>query len=145
MHTFVRVNVLIVVTLFSLGAGGEERTVGNLLTLLQAFLELDTVNSTRALVLCPATAGDVTSNNSLDREDLCALDEHGATLYMLLDIVKLLLELSWKLSIVGSDDVRLDERWCQKTEPEGGEGVKKLALVGDSLSPSKSIILRVKI
>lgn len=134
VHTFIRVNILIMVSLFSLCAGSENWTVGDLLTLLQAFLELDAVNGTCALVFCPATAGDVAPHDSFDRENVGTLNEHGTTFDLLLDRFELLFELHGELGVVCGDDVRLDEGWCQEAEPESGECMEKLALVWDALS-----------
>lgn len=103
------------------------------MALLEAILELDAVNDTGALVLCPSAAGDVSANDCLDGQHLCALYEHGAALDLVLYGVQALFELRGEVVIVGGDDVGLDEGGGEQTEPEGGEGVQELALVGDAI------------
>lgn len=134
VHTFIRVNILIMVSLLSLCTRSEKWTVGDLLTLLQALLELDAMNGSCALVFCPATAGDVTPHDSFDRENVGTLNQHGTTFDLLLDRFELLFELHRELGVVCGDDVRLDEGWCQEAKPESGECMEKLALVWDALS-----------
>ncbi|KAI3487799.1 hypothetical protein L1887_48174 [Cichorium endivia] len=121
------------IALIGLCRGSEEGTVGDLLALLEAILELDAVNGTGALVLCPSAAGDVSANDCLDGQHLCALYEHGAALDLVLYGVQALFEFCGEVVIIGGDDVGLDEGGCEQTEPEGGEGVQELALVGDAI------------
>ncbi len=96
-------------------------------------MELDAVNGAGALVLCPSAAGDVSANDCLDGQHLCALYEHGAALDLVLYGVQALFEFCGEVVIVGGDDVGLDEGGGEQTEPEGGEGVQELALVGDAI------------
>ena len=126
-------NVFIVLALFSFCAGREERAVGDLLALLETLLKLDAVNSSSAFVLCPAATGDIAPDNGLDGQNLGALDEHGASLDLVLDRVELLLEFGREVGVVGGNDVRFDERGSQQAEPEGGKCMEKLALVGDAV------------
>lgn len=130
---FVGVNVLVVFALVGFGAWGEERSVGNLLGFLQTCCEFDAVNGSDALVFSPTTAGDVSSDDSFDGQHFGSLDKHRPTLDLVFDAVELVLQLSREVSVVGSNDVRLDKGGCQETEPESGKGMEKLALVGNAL------------
>lgn len=73
-------NVLIVLALLSLGAGGIDRPIGESLALSQARSNLDTMHSTRLLVLLPRRPGNVSTDNSLDRENLQLADLHTPVL-----------------------------------------------------------------
>lgn len=69
LRTLVRMNVLIMLTLLGLGAGRVDRAVGKGLALLQAGGDRDAVDSAGLLVFLPGGAGDVSANDSLNRED----------------------------------------------------------------------------
>jgi len=73
-------NVLIVLTLLSLRAGGVNRSIGESLALLQPGSNLDTVHSTRLLVFLPRRTGDVSTDNSLNGENLQLAHLHAPVL-----------------------------------------------------------------
>ena len=79
-HTFVRMNVLVVLAQLGLGAGCVDRTVGEGLALLQTRGDCQAVHSAGLLVLLPSRAGDVATNDGLDGEDAELADLHAAVL-----------------------------------------------------------------
>lgn len=111
----------------SLGAGSEER-FGELLRLLQALGNLDSVDGSLLLILRPGRSSDVSTNNGLNSEDFVLLDDHGAS-------DKLVLELGSGLGDLGAEKV-VGADVLEKVEPELRETSQESSLVLDSLGLS---------
>lgn len=70
LHTLIRVDVLVVLALLSLRAWSKDRTIRDSFTLLQARRNFDAMHGTRLLVLLPRRPGNVTTDNSLNGQDI---------------------------------------------------------------------------
>lgn len=79
-RTLVWVDVLIMLALLGLSAGGVDGAIGEGLALLQTGGDLDAVHGACLLVFVPGGAGDVAAHDCLDREDAQLAHLHAAVL-----------------------------------------------------------------
>lgn len=79
-HTLIRMNILIMLALLCLRAGGVDRAVGEGLALLQAGGDLDSMHGAGLLVFIPCRAGDVSADNCLNGENAQLADLHTTVL-----------------------------------------------------------------
>jgi hypothetical protein len=75
-------DILIVLAQLGLGAGGVDRSIGEGLALLQTRGDLDAVHGTGLLVLLPGRAGDVSTDDSLDRKNAELAHLHATVLQL---------------------------------------------------------------
>lgn len=68
-HTLIRMNILIMLALLRLRAGGVDRAVGESLALLQTGGDLDSMHGAGLLVFIPCRAGDVAADDCLNGEN----------------------------------------------------------------------------
>lgn len=80
LHTLVRMNVFIMVTLLCLGARSIYWPIRECFTFFKARGNLDSMDSTRLLVLLPCRSSNISANNGLDRKDLEFAHLHASIL-----------------------------------------------------------------
>jgi hypothetical protein len=79
LNSFRLGNVLIMFTLFGLGARRPDRAAFKPLTLLHSSRDLHTVDCARFPVLAPSGASNVASDDGLERDEIMATYQHASS------------------------------------------------------------------
>lgn len=122
-------NILIMLALLCLRAGGVDRAVGEGLALLQTGGDLDSMHGAGLLVFVPCRAGDVPADNCLNGENAQLAHLHAAVLQ---DWAEGFRDLGWE---VEGDEVGAEGGvcLCQGLEPRLRTEGEENTLVRDTL------------